>query len=138
MNSNPCHLRSLSELAREIRIDLQQFVQTRAELLRQELKGKAAQMKRGISQGLFGVMLLATAMVLFPMMLAALVATGFGDSPFRWVFAFLIVGTFWSIIGATALYALKRRFTQIAVAPRKTIEVLDGDKQLLRSETKHL
>jgi uncharacterized membrane protein YqjE len=138
MNSSIGESRNLFETVGELRSELQEFVQTRAELFIQESKEKAATFKTAIPQVLVGVLLLATTAVLFPMTLAALVVTGFGDNPYRWLFAFLIVGILWSIGAATALYALKGRLARLAAMPRTTIQVLDGDKQWLQSEAKHI
>ena len=129
--------RSMAAILGEMKDEIQEFVQTRIELLKRELQEKISAIKSAIPAAIIGGLLLLTAFLLLSFALAALVAVGFGDSPYRWFFGFLIVGVLWAIGGAMGLYLAKRRLTQQGLVPRKTVEVLSGDKVWLQNETRN-
>ena len=128
--------RSLVAILSEMKSELQEFAQTRIELFKRELQEKAAAIKAAVPSALIGATFLITAFLLLTLALVALVATGFVDSPYKWFFAFLIVGIFWSIIGGMAVFMAKRRLTMQSMAPRKTMHVLSDDKLWLQKETR--
>ena len=117
--------------------ELQEFVQIRIELLKREVQEKISAMKSAIPAALIGGLLLLAAFLLLSVALALLVAVGFGDSPYRWFFGFLIVGVLWAVGGGMGLYMAKRRLTQQGLLPRKTVRVLSGDKVWLQNETRN-
>ena len=137
MSGEAANSRSLGAILSEMKVELFDFAQTRIELLKAELQEKAKVIKAAVPSAVAGLLLLCTAFLLLSVALATLVAAGFGDSPFRWFFGFFIVGVFWSIGGGLALYMVKRRLTDQEFLPRKTVEVLDGDKAWLKNEARN-
>ena len=72
--------RSLAAILGEMKDELQEFVQTRIDLLKQELQEKISAVKSAIPAALIGGLLLLTAFLLLSVSLALLVAAGFeGD-----------------------------------------------------------
>jgi len=128
--------RSLAAILGEMKDELQEFVKTRIELLKRELGEKTSALKAAFPAALIGGLLLLTAFLLLSFALVALVAVGFGENPYRWFFGFLIVGVFWAIGGGMGLYMARRRLSQQGLVPRKTVEVLSGDKVWLQNETR--
>jgi|GraSoiStandDraft_30_1057271.scaffolds.fasta_scaffold139936_3 uncharacterized membrane protein YqjE len=136
MNTDPNNGRSLASILSEMKVELQEFVQTRLELLKSELEEKVSSIKAAIPLAVIGALFLSTAFLVFSLALVALVAVGFDDNPYRWFFGALIVCVLWCVIGAVALYSVIRRFRKQTLVPTKTIEVLSGDKLWLRDEAR--
>jgi hypothetical protein len=84
------------------------------------------------------VLLLLTAYLLITVALAAAIAAAFASSPYRWFFGFGIVGVVWALLGAVAGYFAKRELELKTLAPKRTIEVLKGDKVWLQKEVNTL
>jgi hypothetical protein len=93
-------------------------------------------LKIAIPLAAIGVLLLATAYLLFTAAIVGLVAAGFGNSSYRWVVAFLIVGAVWACGGATALFIVRRQITQKKLIPERTIHLLKSDAVWLQKEAK--
>lgn len=129
--------RSLRGILSEMKGQLQEFVQTRIELLRREIQEKSATLKAAIPLAVAGGLFLATAFLLFSLALAALITVAFPDNPYRWFFGCLAVAVLWSVVGAGALFAVKRRLSRQTMTPQKTIEVLSGDKVWLQNEARN-
>ena len=129
--------RSLGAILGEMKSELQEFVHTRIELFKRELQEKAASVKAAVPSALIGATFGITAVLLLSLALVALVAVGFGDNPYKWFFAFLIVGVLWSVIAGMALFMAKRRLTMEPMVPRKTMHVLKDDKIWLQKETRN-
>ena len=129
--------RSLGAILGEMKSELQEFVHTRIELFKRELQEKGASIKGAIPSALIGATFGITAVLLLSLALVALVAVGFGDNPYKWFFAFLIVGVLWSVIAGMALFMAKRRLTMEPMVPKKTMHVLKDDKIWLQKETRN-
>src|ERR1700692_1446856 len=128
--------RTLAQVLSDAKQELQEFVQTRFQLLTTELEQKFKLLKVAAMLGAIAALLLSTTYLLFTLALAALVAATFADNPYRWVFGFLAVGSFWAILGAVAGYFAKREFALKEITPNRTIKVLKGDKIWIQSEAK--
>lgn len=137
MHSGVENGRSLAAIVAEMKEELNEFVQTRIEMLKQELHEKTARLKIAAPLAAIGLVLLATAYLLITLALAAAVAAFFANSPYRWFFGFLIVGILWALLGGVAAYFAKRELELNTLAPRRTIEVLKGDKIWLQKEVNH-
>jgi uncharacterized membrane protein YqjE len=137
MHSSVENTRSLAAIVAEMKEELKEFVQTRIDMLKQELHEKTARLKVAAPLAAIGIVLLATAYLLVTLALAAAVAAFFANSPYRWFFGFLIVGIVWALFGAVAAYFAKRELELKTLAPRRTIEVLKGDKLWLEREVKN-
>ena len=137
MHSSVENGRSLAAIVAEMKEELKQFVQTRIAMLKQELQEKTARLKIAAPLAAISAVLLATAYLLITLALAAAVAGFFARSPYRWFFGFLIVGILWALLGGVAAYFAKRELELKTLAPRRTIEVLKGDKLWLEREVKN-
>jgi uncharacterized membrane protein YqjE len=128
--------RSLAQILSDMKSELTEFAQTRIELLKREMKEKAAALKSALPLLVAGALFLTTGFLLFSVALAALVATAFADNPYRWFFGSLAVAILWSICGAGVLYGAKRRLNMQSMVPQRTIEVLSGDKTWIQKEAR--
>ena len=137
MNSDVHNGRSLAAILGDMKDELQEFAHTRIELFRREVQEKISAVKAAIPGVLIGAAFLGTAFLLFSLALVSLIAVAFGDNSYKWFFALLIVGIFWSMIGALALFLAKQRVTREPMVPQKTITVLKDDKVWLQRETRN-
>ena len=136
-NSVGGEIRNISATLHEIKDEASQFVQTRFTLLKSELREKLPNLKLAAVLGTAGALFVLTAYLLLTLALVALVAVLFKESDYRWVFALLGIAILWSVAGGIALYFAKREFGPQGIAPRRTFEVLKGDKIWLEKEAKN-
>ena len=116
--------------------ELKDFAETRIAMLKSEFREKIGHWKVAAPLAGIGVVLLGTAYLLITLGLVALAAV-FIDSPYRWFFAFIGVGVLWALLGGVAIYIAKREFALNRVMPKKTLEVLKGDKMWLQKEARN-
>ncbi len=126
--------RSLASLIAEIRDELKSVVTTRVEMLKAELREAMTAIAAGLPLALVAAVMVATAYLLLTLSLVALIVVAFGDNPYRWFFAFLIVGFAWLILGGMAAFFVWNQFREHSFVPKKTVEVLKADKAWLQSE----
>lgn len=137
MNSAVNNDRSLAAIISEMKEELKEFFQTRLEMLKQEMQEKLGRFKVAAPLAGAAVLLLLTAYLLITVALAAAVTAAFPGSLFRWFFGFGIVGLVWALFGGIAGYFAKRELELKTLAPKRTIEVLKGDKVWLQKEVKN-
>jgi uncharacterized membrane protein YqjE len=137
MNSAVNETRGVPNLLNEIKEEAKQFVRTRVDLLRSELQTKLPALKTATMLSVVGILFLATAYFLVTGALVALIVGMLQNNDYRWVFAFLAVAILWSALAALAFYFAKREFQLKGVMPRRTIEVLKGDKIWIEKEARN-
>jgi uncharacterized membrane protein YqjE len=137
MHSNANNGRSLSAILTEMKEELKEFAQTRIEMFRTELREKIKSLKVAVPLAALGALLLGTAYLMFTMAAVGLVVAFFRDNPYRWCFAFAAIAVLWILLGGIAAYFAKREFESKGFVPRKTIEMLKGDKLWIQAEAKN-
>lgn len=123
--------RSLSEVVAEIKRDAVEFLQTRYRMFLAEMKQKANTWKNALFW--MGVALLL-GLVAFLLLTGALVAGVAYVLGVRW--ALLIVGVAYLILGAVAAAVVYRKLKATGVAPTRTLQVLQQDKEWLQREAR--
>ena len=129
--------RRVSEILTQMKAEFAEFVQTRIAMLRTELRASLRLAKVALPLAGVAALLLGTAFLLFTGALVGLVLAAFPHSLYRWFFACLIVGFFWGILGVAAAYLAKREFQSKSIMPKRTLEVLKGDKLWIESEVRN-
>jgi uncharacterized membrane protein YqjE len=137
IDSNPNNGRSLAAIIAEMKEELKEFAQTRSRMFKAELQEKFTALKIAAPLAGVGALLLGTAYLLFTMALVALVAVLFKDNPYRWFFAFAAIAVLWALLGGVAAYLAKREFELKGLLPKRTLEVLKGDKLWIQAEGKN-
>jgi uncharacterized membrane protein YbhN (UPF0104 family) len=137
MHSDANNGRSVAEIMAEMKRELKEFVLTRFEMFKTETREKIKTLKIAAPLAALGALLLGTAYLLFTMALVGLVAVFVRNSPYQWFLAFAIVAVLWTLLGAVAVYFAKREFELKSLAPKRTIEILKGDKQWIQAEAKN-
>ena len=134
MNKDQNDNRSVAHVLSDMKEEMQCFVETRLAILRAELHEIFRKLKSALPLVITAALLLGTAYLLLTMALVGIVAGVLPQNPYRWCIAFLAVGLLWLVLGATVAYFAKRKFVLKEMLPRRTIEVLRGDKVWIQSE----
>ena len=136
MDADVTNGRPLAAIIAEMNEELKEFVQTRLELLRNEMREKLQIIKAAVPLAVTAVLFLLTAYVLITLALVGLLAAFFAGNPFRWFFAFLIVAVGWAIVGSITGMLAAAAFKKGRLIPERTIQVLKADKTWLQREAK--
>lgn len=129
--------RTLAEVVADMKVEIQEFAQTRIRLFKAEFQQKLALLKGAVLLTAVAVVFLASAYLLFTVGLVALIAALLADNPYRWVFGFFGVALLWAVVGGIAAYFAKREFKVKGIMPTRTLEVLKGDKIWIQHEAKN-
>jgi hypothetical protein len=128
--------RSLAEVVRELKEELRDFVQTRVDMLRFEVRDKARTWKTALPMIGVALVLLVTAWLVLTGALIALMASAFYPSRFAFFFAFLIVGGCYALFGSMCAAFAYRGIKTEGIAPQRTIKVLREDANWLQTEAR--
>jgi uncharacterized membrane protein YqjE len=129
--------RRVADILAEMKAELVEFVQTRITMLRTEVSEKWKTAKVAIPPIGLAALSLGTAFLLLTGALVGLVVAAFPHNIYRWFFACIIVAFFWGVLGAAAAYFAKREFELKSMVPRRTLEVLKGDKLWIEAEVRN-
>lgn len=129
--------RRVAEVLQEMKQELQSFVETRWAMLKAEVQEIWKTLKGAIPIVIAAAVLLGTAYLLLTIALVGMVAGFLPQNPYRWCIAFFAVGLLWGILGGTTAYIAWRKFKTKEMVPRRTLEVLHGDKVWIQSEVKN-
>ncbi|HZQ67363.1 MAG TPA: phage holin family protein [Terriglobales bacterium] len=128
--------RSVADVLSEIKVELQDFIETRYKLFRAEMNEGLRTVKSAAPLAAMSVVFLVTGYLLLTLALVSLVAVAFWNSPYHWFFAFLIVGVGWMVIAAMLGLLVRNSLRKQGLLPKKTIEVLKRDKVWIQNEAK--
>jgi uncharacterized membrane protein YqjE len=128
------HTKNLAAIIAELKDEIKDFVQTRVEMFKSEVRETLDAWKTAIPLAVIAVVLLATAYLLLTIAVVAVVAVAFWNNPYHWFFAFLVVGAVWLIGGGILGWMALREFQSKGLFPKKTIEILKADKIWIQSE----
>jgi uncharacterized membrane protein YqjE len=123
--------KSLAMVISEVKEDLKEFLDTRYRMLLAELKQKISVFKVALPGLLLAAMLGLVGFLLLTIALVAAVASAIG-----WGWSFLIIGAFYCVTAGVVAFIGYREISQVGVAPKRTIKVLQQDKAWLTREAK--
>jgi uncharacterized membrane protein YqjE len=114
---------------------LREFIQTRLQILREEMKTKASLLK--IAVPMFGIALafMWVGFLLITGLFVVLIASAFSGIA-GWIWSFLIVGFVYLIVGGICAAFGAGELKSKSLAPKRTIQVLKQDQIWLRNEAK--
>jgi protein-S-isoprenylcysteine O-methyltransferase Ste14 len=116
--------------------ELIEFVTTRFAMLEAEFDEKVAWFKMAAPVIGIGIVLLASAWLVFTGFLVCIIAQAFAPNPWSWTVSFLIVAVLYAILGAAAAYLAWGQLKDKGVKPERTIRVLKQDTMWLQREAK--
>lgn len=129
------HERSVVEVIHDIRDEAKEFVGTRLEMLRNEMRENVASMKASLplligaavfAAGLFGALTFT---------LVAVVANLVGGD-WRWVIGGAAVIVLYAIIGGILGWLGMAELKKHSIVPERTLRVLKQDQQFLKNEVR--
>ena len=134
--ANETNGRTLASVVYELKDELKEFIQTRAQIFSSEMQEKISGIKAGGPLLAVALTFFGTAYLLFTSALVALIVVAFYDNPYRWFLACIIVAVLWSICGAFCFFAGKKELTRRGIVPAKTIQILKEDQLWLEKEAR--
>ena len=128
--------RSLRNILREIGGGVTEFVDTRVQMAKSELRETMGAVKTAIPLAVMAVALIITGLLLLTMALVSVITASFAGSPYAWFYAFLIVGICWVAFGGLTAFFVVNHFHGRGRFPKRTMEVLKADKAWLQNEAR--
>jgi Putative Actinobacterial Holin-X, holin superfamily III len=137
------HTRTVPDAIAELKLelnrlkeDLNEFVTTRAQMLRSEMGEKLRTIKMAAPTMVIGFALLLTAWLLFTGFLVTIIAQVFMPSPWAYTFSFILIAVLYSIVGGAAAYMGWKQLRDTSLKPVRTMRVLEQDRIWLQTEAK--
>lgn len=128
--------RSVAGALVEIKDEIKEFVQTRLEMLKSEMKAKMSIWKMAVPLIAAGLVFAATAWFLLTAAFVSIIALAFYPNRFAYFLALLIVGLTYVLIGSlSAGYAI-HELRQRGLKPERTLRILKEDQLWLHTETR--
>jgi uncharacterized membrane protein YqjE len=134
---DPQHDGGYPSVVAELISEIEQFVQTRTDLFKAEISEKVPHLRNAVLLGLGGGLLLLTGYLFLAVAVVVLIASAFPQTPYSWFFGFLIVGVVSVGFGAIGAFLAKSEFGLKSIVPERTLKILKGDKDWVRSEIQH-
>ena len=131
---NPQHGASNASVIAELVGEIEQFVHTRTDLFKAEIREKLPHLRNAVLLGVGGGLLLLTGYLLLALAVVVLIAAAFPQNVYRWFFGFLIVGIVSVGFGAIGAFLAKSEFGLRTIVPERTLKVLKGDKDWVQGE----
>ncbi len=128
--------RSLAGVVSELKEELKEFVSTRIEMLKSEMKDKVSSLKVAAIFIAGGLFLGITAWFVLTAALISLIATAFLPSVYAYFFGFIIVGIAYLLVGVILATFALRELRRRGLKPERTIRVLKQDQIWLQSEAR--
>ena len=130
------HDRGLRAAASEVLYEFKEFVDTRVQMAVSEFRETMRAIKVGVPILLCAAAFAGTGLLMLTFAAVAIVTVAFAGSPYRWFFAFLIVGVLWVALGARSAFFAYNEFRSQGRFPKKTLQVLKADKSWLQKEAR--
>jgi len=128
--------RSLGAILADIVDELQEFVNTRIQMVKSELHETLSAVSVAVPLGLLALILAATGFLLLTAAGVFLVALAFAGSAYAWFYAFVMVGVVWIAFASITAFFAYNGFRARAKFPKHTVEVLKADKVWIESEAR--
>ena len=130
------HEKSLAQVVSELKIDAQEFIDTRLQMLRGEIKEKLSLIKMSAPMLVVGALLGLLGVVCLTGALVAVIAAGLGGGIGSWALSLLIVALAYLVLGGGAAYFGYKQFSSEGLAPKRTIKILNQDQVWLANEAR--
>jgi hypothetical protein len=130
------HEKSIAAVLAETKQELQEFIETRINILKSEIKEKLKTWKWAVPLLLLSLSILLAAWITITIGLVAAVHVWFLPSAYSWCLAGVIVGALYLVIGVSLFFFSWGKLKEAGVAPVHTLEVLKEDQIWIRKETR--
>ena len=119
----------------ELKLELREFVQTRLQIFREEMKNKTSLLKIAIPMFGIALVLFWVGFLALTGLFVVLIASAFGGWA-GWAWAFLIVAAVYFIVGGICAAFAFGELKSKSLAPKRTMQVLKQDQVWLRNEAR--
>jgi uncharacterized membrane protein YqjE len=126
----------LAQVLSEFKDELKEFLATRIELLRAEMREKIATASTAFVAIAAGAGLALLAILFLGVAFVALLAMAFGGGAGAWSAAFAIVGVIFLLAGGLTLAFGVRQLKERGLKPERTLRTLKQDQIWLQNETR--
>ena len=130
--------KSIASVLAETKEELKEFISTRLEMLRTELREKTSTWKQAIIMLVISAVLLLAAWMTLTFALIAFFHGLFLTSVYSWLYAGLIVGGIYLVIGGLVGWFGYSELKSTGVKPARTLEVLKQDQVWIQNEARSL
>lgn len=137
MNYETGNERTVASILSDTKEEMKQFLSTRLEMLRAEMREKFRVVAAAAPLAIVGLVFLGTAYLLFALALVGLVQAAMPGNPFRWAIAFAAIAVLWAILGGIAASIALRKLKLKELLPNRTIKVLQEDRIWIQSEARN-
>jgi len=128
--------RSLASHLQQLKNEFTEFVNTRVQMLKAELKTKLDAVKMAAPMLIIALVLGLVGFLVLTGALVAAIAMAFDGTIGGWALAMLIVGLAYCILGGGAAMFGYKTLTSDGLAPKRTMRVLQQDQAWLASEAR--
>ena len=132
MNGN----KSIGEVIHDLKVEGKEFLQTRVEMLKTEMKEKVSAWKTAVPMFAVAAVMAATAWLVLTACLVTLVAQAFVPSRWAYALATLIVGAVYLAVAAVAAWLGVSEVRRNSLRPERTLRMLKQDQAWLQNETR--
>ena len=130
------HDKSLAQIVSELKLDAQEFLDTRIQMLTSEIKTKLAIIKMSAPMLIAGAVLGMMGLVCLTAALVAVIAAGLGGGIGSWALASFIVALAYFAVGGGVVYFGYKQFSSEGLAPKRTMKILKQDQVWLANEAR--
>jgi hypothetical protein len=130
------HDKSLAQIVSELKIDAQEFFDTRLQMLRAEVSTKLSMIKVSAPMLLLGAALAMMGLLCLTGALVAVIAAGLGGGIGGWALSLFIVALAYFAVGGGAAYFGYKQFSSEGLAPKRTMKILKQDQVWLSNEAR--
>jgi len=129
------YAKSLPEVVNDLKSELKEFIATRLAMFRSEMRERLSAFRMALPALIGGLLLLVTCWLLFTALIVVAISKAF-DSPWAPVYALLIVGGAYLLLGLMLAAGAMAKLRAAKLMPERTIRVLKQDEVWLRTEAK--
>jgi uncharacterized membrane protein YqjE len=128
--------RSMGAILADIVQELQEFVNTRIQMVKSELHETMSAVSVALPLGVLTLILGTTGFLLLTAAVVVIVASAFAGSAYAWFYSFIIVGVIWIAFAGAAAFFAYTEFRAKGKFPKHTVDVLKADKVWIESEAR--
>lgn len=128
--------RTVAEVLSEFKEELKDFVGTRGQMLRSEMREKVGAWKTALPSIAIGAVLMLFALLVFTAGLVAIIALAFTGQPWGIAAACFIVFALYGLAGCSLLLYGWRMAKEPGLTPERTLRILKQDQIWLQTEAR--
>jgi Putative Actinobacterial Holin-X, holin superfamily III len=126
----------IGQVVDELKTEAKDFLNTRLQMLMQEMKSKMNVWKLAIPMFVIAGVVAWVAFLVLTFALVSFLAGVFQPSNYAWCFGGLIVGAFYCFVAAGVFFLAQKEMSSAGLAPMRTLRVLKEDQIWMQNEAR--